>query len=61
VAGGGIHGVDIGIAPIIIIMVGFAMVMVLQVFIIMYTQIGDNTVDIIIGIGSIPPIKVIKT
>jgi hypothetical protein len=59
--GGGIPGVEIGIAPIIIIMVGFIIVIMLHGFTIMYTQIGDSIMDIITGMGSIPPIKVSNT
>jgi hypothetical protein len=46
--GGGAHGKDVGIAHVIITGVGF-IIAAYQVFILMYTQVGEDTTETIIG------------
>ena len=47
-AGGGVHGKVVGIAHIIITGVGLIITM-FQVFIMMWTQVGEDTTETVIG------------
>ena len=50
-AGGGVHGKVAGIAHVIITGAG-VIITVFQVFILMWTQVGEDTTETIIGTGT---------